>query len=228
MNTPDSASGGAAETTETSDPAAELLREECWALARNLWWSWHQDATSLFRDLDPVAWRAFEHNPIALLSGMSPAQFATRVATLSLHGRIHAAYERLQQYMSETPLWAGTHTGTLRWRPVAYFSWEFGLHESLPVYFGRLAVLAGDHLKTASDMGVPMVGVGLFGPQARVRQSLDHLGWQREEYWHLDPGVLPLEPARGADGNPLLLNIPTRLGKLYAKRRGCFRYHVER
>ena len=97
-------------------------------------------------------------------------------------------------------------------RPVAYFSAEFGLHESLPVYSGGLGVLAGDHIKSASDLGIPLVGIGLFYGQGYFRQRLDRNGWQQEEYLETDVTQLPLEAAIGKNGRPVVVQIETRSG----------------
>src|SRR2546425_10407354 len=102
------------------------------------------------------------------------------------------------------------HAAVLRPRPVAYFSAEFGLHESIPIYSGGLGVLAGDHIKSASDLGIPLIGVGLFYDQGYFRQRLDRNGWQQEEYLETDVAELPMELAIGASGEPVLVQIKTR------------------
>src|SRR5688572_17490905 len=165
------------------------------AIARNLWWSWDDDSTSLFRDLDPVLWRACDHNPIALLQRIPVDQLEARAAALALHGRINQAYRRLQEYLQSKHSWGARHASVLGARPVAYFSAEFGLHESLPIYSGGLGILAGDHLKSASDLGIPLVGIGLYYDQGYFRQRLDRDGWQHEEYLQLDSESLPIRPA---------------------------------
>ena len=105
----------------------------------------------------------------------------------------------------------------MRPRPVAYFSAEFGLHESLPVYSGGLGVLAGDHIKSASDLGIPLVGIGLFYGQGYFRQRLDKNGWQQEEYLQTDVSQMPMEPAIGTKGEPVTVQIETRSGSIRAK-----------
>ena len=160
----------------TLDRFIAPVQERLWSLARNLWWSWDNDSTSLFRDLDPVRWRELNHNPIALLSEMPLAKLERRAGELVLHGRINYAYRRQQEYLRADRTWGATHAGVLRPRPVAYFSAEFGLHESLPIYSGGLGVLAGDHIKSASDLDIPLVGIGLFYGQGYFRQRLDPRG----------------------------------------------------
>ena len=105
----------------------------------------------------------------------------------------------------------------LRPRPVCYFSAEFGLHESLPIYSGGLGVLAGDHLKSASDLGIPLVGVGLLYAQGYFRQTLDMNGWQQEHYLNADIELLPIESVSGPDGQRLLIGIETHTGVLHAR-----------
>src|ERR1019366_5217820 len=149
------------------------VQEKLWSLARNLWWSWDQDTVSLFRSLDPSRWRHLNQNPIALLSEMPLAQIEKRAAELMLHSRINYSYRRLQEYLGSDKTWGSQHAAVLRTRKVGYFSAEFGIHESLPIYSGGLGVLAGDHIKSASDLDIPLVAVGLFYGQGYFRQRLD-------------------------------------------------------
>ncbi|HOM18219.1 MAG TPA: alpha-glucan family phosphorylase, partial [Thermoguttaceae bacterium] len=204
-------------STEIVSSEAEAFYEKCLALARNLWWSWHPEVINLFRDLDPIRWRQLDHNPIALLAEFTPQRLEERASELVLHSRINHAYRRLKEYVSTTPLWARTHTGVLGSQPVAYFSLEFGIHESIPIYSGGLGVLSGDHIKSASGLGVPLVAIGLFYDQGYFKQHLDSNGWQQEEYLHTKVEMLPMEPARSANGEPITVEIPTRTGQLRAK-----------
>jgi starch phosphorylase len=192
-------------------------QERLWALARNLWWSWDHDSASLFLDLDPVRWNELNHNPVSLLGEFPLAKLETRAAELVLHSRINYAYRRLLEYQEAERTWGARHAGILRTRPVAYFSAEFGLHESLPVYSGGLGVLAGDHIKSASDLDIPLVGVGLFYGQGYFRQRLDRSGWQHEEYLETDVSHLPMETAIGKNGQPVVVQIDTRTGSIRAK-----------
>ncbi|NLF07515.1 MAG: glycosyltransferase family 1 protein, partial [Pirellulaceae bacterium] len=196
---------------------ADNLYDKCVALARNMWWSWHADVINLFRDLDPIRWRQLDHNPIALLSEFTPERLSMRVSELVLHSRINQAYRRLKEYMNEVPPWGRTHAGVLGSKPVAYFSLEFGVHESIPIYSGGLGVLSGDHIKSASGLGVPLVAVGLFYDQGYFKQQLDINGWQHEQYIDTKVENLPIEPALGSDGKPITVRIDTRAGKLLAK-----------
>jgi starch phosphorylase len=201
----------------TLDRFIAPAQERLWALARNLWWSWDHDAVSLFRDLDPVRWRQLNQNPVSLLAEFPLAKLESRAAELVLHSRINYAYRRLQEYLQADRTWGTRHAGVLRPCPVAYFSAEFGIHESVPVYSGGLGVLSGDHIKSASDLAIPLVGIGLFYGQGYFRQRLDRDGWQQEEYLETDVNQLPLEVAIGKNGRPVMVQIETRSGSIHAK-----------
>jgi len=201
----------------TLDRFIAPAQERLWSLARNLWWSWDNESTSLFRDLDPVRWRQLNHNPVALLNEMPLDTLERRAGELVLHGRINYAYRRQQEYLQADRTWGATHAGVLRPRPVAYFSAEFGIHESLPVYSGGLGVLAGDHIKSASDLDIPLIGIGLFYGQGYFRQRLDKNSWQQEEYLLTDLNQLPMELAIGTNGQPVNVQIETRSGCIRAK-----------
>src|SRR3979490_593465 len=201
----------------TLDRFVAPIQERLWSLARNLWWSWDHDATALFRELDPVRWRQLNHNPIALLAEMPLSMIERRARELVLHGRINYLYRRQVEYLDADRTWGARHAGVLRPRPVAYFSAEFGLHQSIPIYSGGLGVLAGDHIKGASGLDIPLVGIGLFYGQGYFRQRLDATGWQHEEYLETDVNQLPMDPAIGADGEPVVAQTETRGGSIYAK-----------
>jgi starch phosphorylase len=192
-------------------------QERLWSLARNIWWSWDHDCISLFRDLNPTRWRELNQNPISLLSEMKFGEIERRATELVLHSRINYVYRRQQEYLHADRTWGAGNAGVLRPRPVAYFSAEFGLHESLPIYSGGLGVLSGDHIKSASDLDIPLVGIGLFYGQGYFLQRLDQSGWQREEYLQTDVNKLPMQPAIGPNGEPVVVEIQTRGGSIKAK-----------
>ncbi len=191
----------------------ERLRE----LARNLWWTWQPNVINLFRDLDPVLWRTTDHNPVEFLNRIPTEQLERRAAEMALHSRIDSAFRRLHEYIKNEDSWGAIHAGTLRSRPVAYFSMEFGLHESLPIYSGGLGVLAGDHLKSASDLGIPLIGVGIMYDQGYFRQTLDGDGWQQEHYLEANEELLPVELALGPDGKPVRVSVETKNETLQAQ-----------
>ncbi len=211
--------------SRTEGISAEALYDKCMALARNLWWSWQPDVVNIFRDLDPIRWRQLDHNPIALLKEFTPERLDARAQEMVLYSRINYAYRRLQEYLSATTTWGRTHAGVLGARPVAYFSAEFGVHESITIYSGGLGVLSGDHIKSASELGVPLVAVGLFYHQGYFKQYLDEHGYQREEYVDTLVENIPLEPALDSQGQPLTITIDTRSGPIRAK---VWRMHVGR
>jgi len=192
-------------------------QERLWSLARNLWWCWDHDCTSLFRDLNPTRWRQLNQNPISLLSEIPLGDLERRATELALHSRINYVYRRQQEYLNADHTWGAGHAGVLRPRPVAYFSAEFGLHESLPIYSGGLGVLAGDHIKSASDLDIPLVGIGLFYGQGYFLQRLNQSGWQCEEYLQTDVNQLPMQPAIGQNGEPVVVEIQTRGSAIRAK-----------
>ena len=201
----------------TLDRFIAPAQERLWALARNVWWSWDSDCVSLFRDLNPTRWRQLNQNPISLLSEIPLGEINRRATELVLHSRINYVYRRQQEYLHADRTWGAANAGVLRPRPVAYFSAEFGLHESLPIYSGGLGVLSGDHIKSASDLDIPLVGVGLFYGQGYFLQRLDQSGWQREEYLQTDVNQLPMQPAIGVNGEPVVVEIQTRGGFIRAK-----------
>jgi starch phosphorylase len=201
----------------TLDRFIAPAQERLWSLARNLWWSWDHDSTGLFRDLDPVRWSQLNHNPVSLLAELPLAEIERRAGELVLHSRINYAYRRQREYLEADRTWGARHAGVLRPHPVAYFSAEFGLHESVPEYSGGLGVLAGDHVKSASDLGIPLVGVGLFYGQGYFRQWLDSNGWQQEEYLQTEVNHMPMELAIGESGQPVTVQIETRSDAICAK-----------
>lgn len=196
---------------------ARAIYDKLWALASNLWWSWHPECDQLFREIDPIRWRQLDHNPIALLREMTPQEVGQRATELVLQSRTNYLYRRLKEYMEDSHTWGSTNAGVLGAKPVAYFSAEFGIHESIPIYSGGLGVLAGDHIKSASGLGVPLVAVGLFYSQGYFRQYLDETGMQGEDYLDTKIENLPMQPAVGPDGEPVMVTIDTRTGSLQAK-----------
>ncbi len=218
IQTPVAVEGQSSEAPlENLTPEGRDLYKKLWSLARNLWWSWHPECDQLFRDIDPIRWRQLDHNPIALLREFTPERLALRANEMVLHSRINYAHRRLQEYLEETNTWSSGTAGVLGAHPVAYFSAEFGIHESIPIYSGGLGVLAGDHIKSASGLGVPLVAIGLYYSHGYFRQYLDEEGYQREDYFETKIDNLPIEPAIGSNGEPIEVSIQTRDGELAAK-----------
>jgi len=196
---------------------SQELYDKCVSIASNLWWVWSPDAIELFRDIDPVLWRQFDHNPVRLLREFTPAELDNRASQLALYSRINQCYRLLKEYLADKRTWGANNAGVLGARPVAFFSAEFGIHESMPIYSGGLGVLSGDHMKSASDLGVPMVGVGLLYGQGYFRQLLDKNGIQDEAYVDTDRQAIAMCPALDVDHQPVQVGIETRVGTIFAK-----------
>ncbi|MFD1830203.1 alpha-glucan family phosphorylase [Streptomyces desertarenae] len=181
-------------------------------LAHNLRWSWHPETRELFRAVDPDGWRASGGDPVRVLGAVS----ARRLAELSGDGgfrrRLAAAADDLRAYLTE-PRWYQRAEGELP-AAVAYFSPEFGITAALPQYSGGLGILAGDHLKAASDLGAPLIGVGLLYRHGYFRQGLSRDGWQQEHYPVLDPNEMPLELLRADGGTPVRVELRLPGGRL--------------
>ncbi|WP_224983757.1 alpha-glucan family phosphorylase [Geomonas agri] len=173
-------------------------------IAYNLWWTWEPEAIGLFKRLDPELWRATRHNPLEMLGCLQQATYDSLMLDEGFMSHLAQVEERLDEYLASRT-WYERH-GNPRAR-IAYFSMEFGLHESLPIYSGGLGILAGDHLKSASDLGLPLVGVGLLYRQGYFRQHLNLEGWQQEIYPENDFYNLPLHLERDASGTPLTLEM---------------------
>ncbi|MEV7233422.1 alpha-glucan family phosphorylase [Streptomyces sp. NPDC051020] len=180
-------------------------------LARNLRWSWHTETRELFQAVDPEGRHAADSDPVRLLGAVSAGRLAELAQDQRFLHRLTEASAALQEYLNG-PRWYQEQLAQGAELPaaVAYFSPEFGVTAALPQYSGGLGILAGDHLKAASDLGVPLVGVGLLYRRGYFRQSLSRDGWQQEHYPLLDPNELPLTLVREADGTPsrVVLALP--------------------
>lgn len=188
-------------------------------LAANLRWSWHPPTQDLFASIDPVAWDRVGHDPVRLLGEVPSSRLDELARNSELVDRVHAESAELAAYLAQ-PRWyqrQREHTPDLP-TAIGYFSMEFGVSEVLPNYSGGLGVLAGDHLKAASDLGVPLIGVGLLYRSGYFRQSLSLDGWQLEHYPALDPQGLPLRLLTTPDGAPVLITVSMPAGRtLYAR-----------
>jgi starch phosphorylase len=175
-------------------------------LAYNLRWTWHPETIDLFRRLDPDLWNDTRHNPVKMLGLISQEklnQASSDDAFVALLDRVHKS---LADYMSATA-WFGNMYGVSPSPQIAYFSMEYGITESLPIYSGGLGILAGDHLKSAGDLGVPLVGIGLLYQQGYFQQYLNADGWQQENYPYNDFYNLPVKLEMDSSGAPLLAEI---------------------
>ena len=177
-------------------PALQPLEE----LATNLRWSWHYESRGIFQSIDPDMWRAVHYDPVRLLGEVPAERLAALAEDRRFVREVEHAVDDLREYL-DGPRWYQS-LGDDRPRAIGYFSPEFGIAAALPQYSGGLGILAGDHLKAASDLGVDIVGVGLFYRSGYFRQSLSREGWQLETYSWLDPDGMPLSLLREADGKP--------------------------
>ncbi len=187
-------------------------------LASNLRWSWHPATRDLFERIDPKKWVAVRHDPVALLSALAPKELEALAADREFVAAVDAAHADLERYLTE-PRWYQRWAGEQEAeggapKAIGYFSPEFGITEVLPQYSGGLGILAGDHLKSASDLGVPIIGVGLFYKTGYFKQSLNHDGWQQETYPVLDPDGLPLALLREDDGTPSVITLDLPGGRV--------------
>ena len=178
-------------------------------LATDLWWVWHRDAREVFRRLDYKVWRLTAHNPVRMLRLVSPERFAEVAADPSYLALFDGVMAQLRAARTGDHTWWSSPDD--RWDatdPIAYFSAEFAIHQSLPIYAGGLGVLAGDHCKEASDLGLPFVGVGFMYPQGYFHQSVTADGWQEENYEQMHWENAATQRARGADGQELVIAVP--------------------
>jgi starch phosphorylase len=182
-------------------PLAALLE-----LSKNLWWVWQPDAIELFRRLDRDLWEKVYHNPVKLLGQVEQAKLAAAATDEGYLAHLHRVHAAFQKHLTQ-PQWFQSNHPDQGKLSVAYFSAEFGLHESLPIYSGGLGILAGDHLKSASEIGLPLAGVGLLYRNGYFQQYLSADGWQQESYPELDFYNLPIEPQRYTDGSPVHVRV---------------------
>lgn len=180
-------------------------------LAYNYWWSWTGDRISLFQTINPDEWHRCGHNPIALLNTVSYDRLTQMTEDPAYIKQVNSLAKAFDDYLQTSETWASRIAPQIsRTHPVAYFCAEFGLHESLPVYSGGLGILAGDHLKSASDLGVPLVGIGLLYRQGYFRQRLNRQGWQEDYYVDNQFEQMPLELMRESSGQPLTIQVQVR------------------
>src|SRR5437899_8339537 len=176
-------------------------------ISQNLWWSWQLEARELFHRIDRRLWEATRHNAVQFLRQVSPdrlAEHAEDPISLERYDRVVRRFERLTQ---KNGTWFAARYPELLNRPIAYFSAEFAFHRSLPIYSGGLGVLAGDHCKEASDLGVPLIGVGLYYHGGYFDQLIGLDGWQRDSSDPVDPTMNPVFRVIGADGKPCVVAV---------------------
>ncbi len=186
-------------------------------LAYNLWWSWHPEAQELYEKIDPELWELVYHSPIRFLREVRQrrlTQAATNDEYLKQFDEVMAKFDA---YMGDTNTWMDRNYSDIKGETIAYFSAEFGMHESLPIYSGGLGILSGDHTKESSDMNLPFITVGFIYPQGYFRQRLDHSGWQFAEYNKVDFADLPARPALTPEGEEVVVEVELPGRNIYAK-----------
>ncbi|HEY4416201.1 MAG TPA: alpha-glucan family phosphorylase [Verrucomicrobiae bacterium] len=176
-------------------------------VARNLWWCWNQEAQDLFYKLSPRGWQNMFHNPVAVLREVSEYELRVHLQEPGFAEKVRAVLQDFNDYLNDQATWAHKNAPKLHQNPVAYFSAEFGFHESLPISAGGLGILAGDHAKSASDLGLGFVGIGLFYREGYFQQAIDSNNWQTEFYNPVDPHNVPLEPLMDANGERLICSV---------------------
>jgi starch phosphorylase len=177
-------------------------------LAVDLWWSWNADGRQVFRTLDYTLWRATAHNPVRMLWTIPRSRLEQAAADPEFLRHYDRAVEALDAARAAKNTWWMNRFPQLAGQSIAYFSAEFALHQSLPIYAGGLGVLAGDHCKEAGDLGVPLIGVGFMYPQGYFHQQVSAEGWQEESYERLNWADAPIEPAMTPDGKPCITAVP--------------------
>ncbi len=181
-------------------------------ISRNLWWSWNYDAVELFRRIDPALWKETERNPLKFLTSIPQRRYRELAGNESFIGHLQGVKEHFEHDLERPgPDVSGNAGG------IAYFSMEFGVHESLPLFAGGLGILAGDHLKSASCIGLDLVGMGILYREGYFHQYLNGDGWQQEGYPENDIFHLPTRRARGADGKELFIEIDGPGGTIKAR-----------
>src|SRR5437870_94515 len=183
-------------------------------LARNLWWTWNQEAQEIFQELSPRCWQNLYHNAVAVLREVSEYELRVRLQNQAFAERVRAVLENFESYLDAKDTWGRANTPGLHAAPVAYFSAEFGFHETLPIAAGGLGILAGDHTKAASDLGIGFNGISLFYREGYFQQLINNENWQTEYYTLLNPKNLPMEPVLDARGDPLILAVEIAMSKV--------------
>ncbi len=185
-------------------------------MANNLWWVWNADAVDLFRRLDRELWETVYHNPVKLLGMIAQEKLVSAATDDGYLARMERVYENFKEHLT-ADLWFQKNHKDAADLHVGYFSAEFGLHESLPIYSGGLGVLAGDHLKSASELGLPLVAVGLLYRNGYFQQYLSADGWQQEAYPELDFYNLPVEEVKFTDGTPVQVRVDLPDNSVFCK-----------
>lgn len=196
------------------DETAELL-EKLRNLAANLWWTWNQECQEIFNELSPRGWQDLYHNAVAVLQDISEYELRTRLRDPVFARKVREVISSFETYMEQKDTWAFRNAPDLVEKPVAYFTAEYGFHETLPIAAGGLGILSGDHARSASDLGIGLVGVSLFYREGYFHQSIDGNNWQKEYYVPLHPELLPLEPVLDNKGERYVGKVDINLASVH-------------
>jgi len=205
---------------ETAELLAKLKR-----LAGNLWWTWNQECQEIFQDLSPRGWQDLYHNAVAVLQDISEYELRTRLRDPVLARKVRGVLSTFETYMDQKDTWAFRNAPALIDNPVAYFTAEYGFHETLPIAAGGLGILSGDHARSASDLGIDLVGISLFYREGYFQQSINGDNWQTEYYVPLRPESLPLEPVLNPDGKRYVGQVEINLANVHFQ---VWKVHVGR
>ncbi len=184
-------------------------------LAGNLWWTWNQEPQEIFHQLSPRGWQNLYHNAIAVMQEVSEYELRVRLLEPSFAARVRDAIKAFEAYMAEADTWCRQNAPALLTNPVAYFTAEIGFHETLPIAAGGLGILAGDHARSASDLGMGFVGISLFYREGYFQQAISQDNWQTEYYTLLNPKTLPIEPVLDEGGKPVVCSVEIDLTRVY-------------
>jgi starch phosphorylase len=196
------------------DETAELLAK-LEHLARNLWWTWNQECQEIFQELSPRGWQDLYHNAVAVLQDISEYELRTRLRDPVLARKVRGVLSDFETYMDQKDTWAFRNTPALVDNPVAYFTAEYGFHETLPIAAGGLGILSGDYARSSSDLGINLVGISLFYREGYFQQAINSDNWQTEYFVPLRPDLLPLEPVLNAEGKRYLGEVEINLSQVY-------------
>src|SRR5258708_4510414 len=186
-------------------------------LAHNLWWTWDQEAQELFQELSPRGWQNLYHNAVAVLHEVSDYELRVRLQDPDFAERVRSVLRSFESYLKEKNTWAAEHARPLLENPVAYFTAEFGFHETLPIAAGGLGILGGDQAKSARDPGLGCVGISIFYREGYFQQAINQDNWQIDYYTLLNPKNLPIEPVLDAHGEPLVCSVRMGSGEVAFK-----------
>jgi starch phosphorylase len=186
-------------------------------LARNLWWTWNQEAQEIFQELSPRGWQNLYHNAVAILHEVSVYELRVHLQSPDFSERVRRVLQAFDAYLRNSSTWGNANAPGLAQNPVAYFTAEFGFHETLPIAAGGLGILAGDHAKSASDLGIGFVGISLFYREGYFQQTINQDNWQVDYYTSLNPKNLPIEPVLDANGEPIVCHVEMGVSKVAFK-----------